>query len=699
MVSEPLEGLGFDYLNQGPRVSSYIQQSSMYSYRKHDEKAEQPATRKLLQGKRKEIKIPLFYGEFDPDTYPEWEKDVDFLFNFHNHTEEKKLHLATTGLRGYAFDWWYQIANNRKRCGELQISSWYEMKSVMKKRFVAKRYGQTDLERLPIQSRSSQARVRLSREEPQNCYDREAQRKPQLLQTHLDYLDNMQSTQFKENLRNMIAESLTAVTKKKPQQRPVPRPASGDDELTCYQKAPVEEKEKIAAKPAVKIPEIEPALAIPFQGEHSAIQLQLEEHVPGALCGLIHDQNKVKEEEELDEALVVHKELLETLIEQGGFIRSFSCDLLIQPFVCVQFNLVEHLRFFKGLQHFVFEPGGSFSVSIRSNNNLVQKTISYKLDLQGFFTPEKQDLRSNLFEGREDGVILSICSKNRGETGGNTPLIRPITDQNQLRSTKQKLAVVKKMPKLENEYGDQTTRPPDQKDVKLRVHGLMFMRRTWVRSSWREAFNSKLNKVEKSSALEVICSEESSKMLLRHEEGLQSFVFHPGETREVMIYLMARSGTLELNYQGSIILQSLDLRTNPFKGGGDGVILIRIGINGLKPMYGSAIPLIMVQFNGQYHTLIGMIYEVLDREKRRTVGTALKRLEQRGFNQLSLTGAMETIHLVQICMENKENMSGSFWVGLYLDLGEIRLFRSKKRVAARILIHLLSSWPNRTWRI
>ena len=341
MVSEPLEGLGFDYLNQGPRVSSYIQQSSMYSYRKHDEKAEQPATRKLLQGKRKEIKIPLFYGEFDPDTYPEWEKDVDFLFNFHNHTEEKKLHLATTGLRGYAFDWWYQIANNRKRCGELQISSWYEMKSVMKKRFVAKRYGQTDLERLPIQSRSSQARVRLSREEPQNCYDREAQRKPQLLQTHLYYLDNMQSTQFKENLRNMIAESLTAVTKKKPQQRPVPRPASGDDELTCYQKAPVEEKEKIAAKPAVKIPEIEPALAIPFQGEHSAIQLQLEEHVPGALCGLIHDQNKVKEEEELDEALVVHKELLETLIEQGGFIRSFSCDLLIQPFVCVQFNLVE----------------------------------------------------------------------------------------------------------------------------------------------------------------------------------------------------------------------------------------------------------------------------------------------------------------------------------------------------------------------
>ena len=427
------------------------------------------------------------------------------------------------------------------------------------------------------------------------------------------------------------------------------------------------------------------------------LKLEEEAEVAEAECGHVPDQ--IKQEEKVPGGSSKALELVLPTVEQGDNFKSLACELLIRPLVCLQLSLVEHLRVVKGLQQVVFEPGGSFSVSIRSNNNLVQKTVTYKLDLQGFFTPEKQDLRSNLFEGREDGVILSICSKNRGETGGNTPLIRPITDQNQLRSTKQKLAVVKKMPKLENEYGDQTTRPPDQKDVKLRVHGLMFMRRTWVGSSWREAFNSKLNKVEKSSALEVICSEESSKMLLRHEEGLQSFVFHPGETREVMIYLMARSGTLELNYQGSIILQSLDLRTNPFKGRGDGVILIRIGINGLKPMYGSAIPLIMVQFNGQYHTLIGMIYEVLDREKRRTVGTALKRLEQRGFNQLSLTGAMETIHLVQICMENKENMSGSFWVGLYLDLGEIRLFRSKKRVAARILIHLLSSWPNRTWRI
>ncbi|KAF3510965.1 hypothetical protein F2Q69_00006060 [Brassica cretica] len=75
-------------------------------------------------------------------------------------------------------------------------------------------------------------------------------------------------------------------------------------------------------------------------------------------------------------------------------------------------------------------------------------------------TPQKTP-KSPYFSRTYLGVILSICSKNRGETGGNTPLISPITDQNQLRSTKQKLAVVKKMPKLENEYGNHYTRPPD----------------------------------------------------------------------------------------------------------------------------------------------------------------------------------------------------------------------------------------------
>ncbi|KAF2608806.1 hypothetical protein F2Q68_00044172 [Brassica cretica] len=303
------------------------------------------------------------------------------------------------------------------------------------------------------------------------------------------------STQFKENLRNMIAESLTAVTKN-PQQRPIPRPASGDDELSCYQKGPIEEKEKIAAKPAVKIPEIEPALAILFRGEHSAIQLQLEEHVPGALCGLIHSQNKAKEEGELDEALVVHKESLETLIEQGGFIRSFSCDLVIQPFVFVQFNLVEHLRFFKGLQHFVFEPGGSLSVHKSIKNTLVKIATTLKLDFEG-----------SLHKQQEPMVVSA--------------------------------------------------------DYKLRSRARNSMTKACV---W--------NKL-----------------------------------------VVKRARSLELIDQGYVILQGLDLRTNPFKGRGNGATFISFKLNSWTSIHVQERQGVTTQPNWLIGELVGLIHEVLDLEK------------------------------------------------------------------------------------
>jgi len=593
-----------------------------------------------MSGYEQELTIPFFYGKIDTEAYLDWVKKMEFLFGLQYYTEKKKVCLAVNGLCGSAFSWWQRVSQARRFEKKPQIISWVEMKTLMKKRFVS----QWKLPKLKPEAATKLTTL------DQPAYWSELPLKPAERRSVVPVLS------LKQEEEKLQASILASPIKQ------------------------IVESHKTEPEPTTL-----------------CLKLEEEAEVAEAECGHVPDQ--IKQEEKVPGGSSKALELVLPTVEQGDNFKSLACELLIRPLVCLQLSLVEHLRVVKGLQQVVFEPGGSLCVIRRNKQILDQKATAYKLNLQGSFTLEKQDLWSNLFKGRENGMIKTICRENEGESGGNTSFIRFITDQNKLRRDKQELVVVKEKPELEDEYGDQTTRPPDQKDVKLRVHGLMFMRRTWVRSSWREAFNSKLNKVEKSSALEVICSEESSKMLLRHEEGLQSFVFHPGETREVMIYLMARSGTLELNYQGSIILQSLDLRTNPFKGRGDGVILIRIGINGLKPMYGSAIPLIMVQFNGQYHTLIGMIYEVLDREKRRTVGTALKQLEQRGFNQLSLTGAMETIHLVQICMENKENMSGSFWIGLYLDLGEIRLFRSKKRVAARILIHLLSSWPNRTWRI
>ncbi|KAG2242431.1 hypothetical protein Bca52824_095726 [Brassica carinata] len=55
----------------------------------------------------------------------------------------------------------------------------------------------------------------------------------------------MQNPQLKQDLRNMIDQSLTAVMKT--QQTSAP-PASRDYELSCYQKEPVEKKEESAEK-------------------------------------------------------------------------------------------------------------------------------------------------------------------------------------------------------------------------------------------------------------------------------------------------------------------------------------------------------------------------------------------------------------------------------------------------------------------
>ncbi|KAG5374279.1 hypothetical protein IGI04_042413 [Brassica rapa subsp. trilocularis] len=77
------------------------------------------------------------------------------------------------------------------------------------------------------------------KDEPKTYYGGEAPRK---LQLHQAYLEELQNPQLKQDLRNMIDQSLTDVMEK-PQQTSAPRPASRDYELCCYQKEPVEKKE------------------------------------------------------------------------------------------------------------------------------------------------------------------------------------------------------------------------------------------------------------------------------------------------------------------------------------------------------------------------------------------------------------------------------------------------------------------------
>ncbi|XP_048619950.1 uncharacterized protein LOC125590429 [Brassica napus] len=97
-----------------------------------------PATANLGNLK---LRIPPFHGKNDPDAYLEWEKKIELVFNCQQFTEERKVRLAATEFCGYAISWWDQIATTRRRNGDPQVASWFEMKTVMKKRFVPNHYG------------------------------------------------------------------------------------------------------------------------------------------------------------------------------------------------------------------------------------------------------------------------------------------------------------------------------------------------------------------------------------------------------------------------------------------------------------------------------------------------------------------------------------------------------------------------------
>src|SRR5262249_41922635 len=86
------------------------------------------------------MQIPPFKGRNDAETYLEWERKVDLIFECHNFTEEKKVKLAAVEFTDYALIWWDQLVTSRRRNGERPIASWVDMKACMRKRFVPSYY-------------------------------------------------------------------------------------------------------------------------------------------------------------------------------------------------------------------------------------------------------------------------------------------------------------------------------------------------------------------------------------------------------------------------------------------------------------------------------------------------------------------------------------------------------------------------------
>ncbi|XP_056844617.1 uncharacterized protein LOC108825597 [Raphanus sativus] len=86
------------------------------------------------------LRVPVFSGTSNPDDYLDWEKKIELIFECHNYSELKKVRLAATEFNGYALHWWDQITSTRRRTGEAAVSGWFELKTLMRKRFVPSHY-------------------------------------------------------------------------------------------------------------------------------------------------------------------------------------------------------------------------------------------------------------------------------------------------------------------------------------------------------------------------------------------------------------------------------------------------------------------------------------------------------------------------------------------------------------------------------
>ena len=86
------------------------------------------------------MKIPSFKRRNDAETFMEWERKVERIFECHNYSEIKKVKLAVVEFIDYALVWWDQLLISRRRNGEGPIQTWVEMRAVMRRRFVPSFY-------------------------------------------------------------------------------------------------------------------------------------------------------------------------------------------------------------------------------------------------------------------------------------------------------------------------------------------------------------------------------------------------------------------------------------------------------------------------------------------------------------------------------------------------------------------------------
>ena len=94
------------------------------------------------------LRIPIFHGKSDVEAYLDWELKIEQIFTCHEISNDKKVKLATLEFQNYALLWWDKLVKERVRYDEPPISTWDELKKLMRKRYVPSYYHRELLSKL-----------------------------------------------------------------------------------------------------------------------------------------------------------------------------------------------------------------------------------------------------------------------------------------------------------------------------------------------------------------------------------------------------------------------------------------------------------------------------------------------------------------------------------------------------------------------
>ena len=94
--------------------------------------------------------MPKFSGSNDSEEYISWALKVDKIFRLHNYEEEKKIAMASLEFQDYVLIWWEQVIECHEARGEPPITTWAQMKDVMRACFVPTYYNRDLFKKLQL---------------------------------------------------------------------------------------------------------------------------------------------------------------------------------------------------------------------------------------------------------------------------------------------------------------------------------------------------------------------------------------------------------------------------------------------------------------------------------------------------------------------------------------------------------------------